>query len=238
MTSFITTMFVPKSPSLASLISPPKPLEPIVFNQLGESASCIRLPSASSVCSLYEAAQLTALPPSPAGPAATRANYTPDQSCHGPAQQLQQQKNPEQGRPKSPVKRFLNAAFFRDQQQSPPRPHVGHGLSAQEKNYPGAQFAQSHLRRSNTIDDSLTISNSRSRPGAAFRPTNAGRGTSSWQLRQYADSTLGAGSLRKVVKLPEGEDENEWLAVNGMSRPFYHLLLCSFLSTPTFGYPF
>lgn len=25
---------------------------------------------------------------------------------------------------------------------------------------------------------------------------------------------MGGGSLRKVVKLPEGEDENEWLAVN------------------------
>ncbi|KAL0940741.1 maintenance of ploidy protein mob1 [Colletotrichum truncatum] len=33
-------------------------------------------------------------------------------------------------------------------------------------------------------------------------------------LRQYAEATLGGGSLRKVVKLPEGEDENEWLAVN------------------------
>lgn len=33
-------------------------------------------------------------------------------------------------------------------------------------------------------------------------------------LRQYAEATLGGGSLRKAVKLPEGEDENEWLAVN------------------------
>jgi MOB kinase activator 1 len=33
-------------------------------------------------------------------------------------------------------------------------------------------------------------------------------------LRQYAEATLGGGSLRKIVKLPEGEDENEWLAVN------------------------
>jgi MOB kinase activator 1 len=28
---------------------------------------------------------------------------------------------------------------------------------------------------------------------------------------------LGSGSLRKAVKLPEGEDLNEWLAVNGES---------------------
>jgi MOB kinase activator 1 len=29
---------------------------------------------------------------------------------------------------------------------------------------------------------------------------------------------LGSGSLKKAVKLPEGEDINEWLAVNGRSR--------------------
>ena len=52
-----------------------------------------------------------------------------------------------------------------------------------------------------------------------FRPSqrSAGKGTPSWQLRQFAEATLGSGSLRKAVKLPEGEDENEWLAVNGMS---------------------
>jgi len=47
-----------------------------------------------------------------------------------------------------------------------------------------------------------------------FRPRNATKGTSSYQLRQYAEATLGGGSLKKIVKLPEGEDENEWLAVN------------------------
>ncbi|RKU47364.1 Mitotic exit network component [Coniochaeta pulveracea] len=49
-----------------------------------------------------------------------------------------------------------------------------------------------------------------------FRPRTAGKGggATSYQLRQYAEATLGGGSLRKVVKLPEGEDENEWLAVN------------------------
>jgi MOB kinase activator 1 len=49
-----------------------------------------------------------------------------------------------------------------------------------------------------------------------FRPRNATKGTSSYQLRQYAEATLGGGSLKKIVKLPEGEDENEWLAVNSM----------------------
>ncbi len=56
--------------------------------------------------------------------------------------------------------------------------------------------------------------------GTSGRETSSDRaqsgkaGSTSYQLRQYAEATLGGGSLRKVVKLPEGEDENEWLAVN------------------------
>ncbi|KAF3313852.1 Mitotic exit network component, variant 2 [Orbilia oligospora] len=48
----------------------------------------------------------------------------------------------------------------------------------------------------------------------AFRPSKARQGVTSFHLRQYAQATLGSGSLRKVVMLPEGEDENEWLAFN------------------------
>lgn len=62
--------------------------------------------------------------------------------------------------------------------------------------------------------DNSTYSNSRTR--APFRPSKANKGTPNWQLKQFAEATLGSGSLRKAVKLPEGEDENEWLAVNGM----------------------
>lgn len=57
-------------------------------------------------------------------------------------------------------------------------------------------------------------SNARTR--GPFRPRSAAKGTSSYQLRQFAEATLGSGSLRKAVKLPEGEDLNEWLAVNGI----------------------
>jgi MOB kinase activator 1 len=63
--------------------------------------------------------------------------------------------------------------------------------------------------------------NSNSRTRAPFKPQKAGRGTSSWQLKQFAEATLGSGSLRKAVKLPEGEDEDEWLAVNGMFRELH-----------------
>ncbi|KAF4365954.1 hypothetical protein F8388_019198 [Cannabis sativa] len=33
-------------------------------------------------------------------------------------------------------------------------------------------------------------------------------------LRKHIDATLGSGNLREAVKLPTGEDLNEWLAVN------------------------
>ncbi|XBQ84833.1 Mitotic exit network component [Aspergillus fumigatus] len=58
----------------------------------------------------------------------------------------------------------------------------------------------------------ITTINARTR--APFKPRSAAKGTSSYQLRQFAEATLGSGSLRKAVKLPEGEDLNEWLAVN------------------------
>ncbi|KAL5680553.1 hypothetical protein ACJX0J_006938, partial [Zea mays] len=34
------------------------------------------------------------------------------------------------------------------------------------------------------------------------------------QLRRHIDATLGSGNLREAVRLPVGEDLNEWLAVN------------------------
>jgi hypothetical protein len=33
-------------------------------------------------------------------------------------------------------------------------------------------------------------------------------------IKATMQATLGGGELRKTVKLPEGEDENEWIAVN------------------------
>ncbi len=80
--------------------------------------------------------------------------------------------------------------------------------------------AFNHVLSKPPVDDMTTHrSNSRTRGGATapFKPQKANRGTSSWQLKQFAEATLGSGSLRKAVKLPEGEDLNEWLAVNGGS---------------------
>jgi hypothetical protein len=46
------------------------------------------------------------------------------------------------------------------------------------------------------------------------------------QLRKHIDATLGSGNLREAVRLPPGEDINEWLAVNSITFLF---------SFPSFG---
>lgn len=41
------------------------------------------------------------------------------------------------------------------------------------------------------------------------------------QLKRHIDATLGSGNLREAVRLPTGEDLNEWLAVNSkISDPY------------------
>ncbi|GAA5876725.1 hypothetical protein JCM8547_002028 [Rhodosporidiobolus lusitaniae] len=52
-----------------------------------------------------------------------------------------------------------------------------------------------------------------------FKPrrNQADSSTRAYQLKKYAEATrvrLGSGNLRLAVLLPEGEDANEWLAVN------------------------
>lgn len=76
-------------------------------------------------------------------------------------------------------------------------------------------FSQQHRDYSMIRTSLRSFPFSNPRPRAPFKPQKSSRGTSSWQLKQYAEATLGSGSLRKAVKLPEGEDKDEWLAVNG-----------------------
>jgi MOB kinase activator 1 len=64
--------------------------------------------------------------------------------------------------------------------------------------------------------DIFARSNSNARNRQTFQSQKRAKGTSTWQLKQFADATLGGNSLRKCVQLPEGEDRSEWLAVNGM----------------------
>ncbi|KAK9465050.1 Mob1/phocein [Lipomyces arxii] len=56
--------------------------------------------------------------------------------------------------------------------------------------------------------------NSRSSKSYSKPSPSSGVRSSQFKLRQYAEATLGSGSLRQAVRLPEGEDKNEWLAVN------------------------
>ncbi|KAG9317526.1 Mob1/phocein [Chiua virens] len=56
-----------------------------------------------------------------------------------------------------------------------------------------------------------------------FKPRkDVPEGTKQYQLRKYAEATLGSGNLRLAVQLPEGEDVNEWLAVHAVDF-FNHL---------------
>ncbi|CAO1619263.1 unnamed protein product [Parajaminaea phylloscopi] len=56
-----------------------------------------------------------------------------------------------------------------------------------------------------------------------FKPKrNIPEGTKQYQLKRYAEATLGSGNLRAAVLLPHGEDLDEWLAVNTVDF-FNHL---------------
>lgn len=63
----------------------------------------------------------------------------------------------------------------------------------------------------------------RPNPDTAFKPRPAPshqsltQGTKQYQLRKYAEQTLGSGNLRNAVVLPEGEEVQEWVAVHGTS---------------------
>lgn len=39
-------------------------------------------------------------------------------------------------------------------------------------------------------------------------------GSKGQQLKRHIEATLGAGNVKEAVRLPPGEDLNEWLAVN------------------------
>lgn len=50
------------------------------------------------------------------------------------------------------------------------------------------------------------------------------------ELMRYASATLGSSNLREAVKLPHGEDPNEWIAVN--STLLYLPISCMFFHRP------
>jgi len=53
------------------------------------------------------------------------------------------------------------------------------------------------------------------RSAKTFKPKkHIPEGTHQYDLMKHAAATLGSGNLRLAVMLPEGEDPNEWVAVN------------------------
>ena len=62
---------------------------------------------------------------------------------------------------------------------------------------------------------SLTCIFSSGRSNKTFKPKkNIIEGTHQYDLMKYSTATLGSGNLRLAVRLPEGEDINEWIAAN------------------------
>lgn len=63
--------------------------------------------------------------------------------------------------------------------------------------------------------NNLQFSISGSRSSKTFKPKkNIPEGTHQYELMKHAAATLGSGNLKLAVMLPEGEDLNEWVAVN------------------------
>lgn len=62
-----------------------------------------------------------------------------------------------------------------------------------------------------------------SRSSKTFKPKkNIPEGTHQYDLMKHAAATLGSGNLRLAVMLPDGEDQNEWVAVNSKDSSILH----------------
>lgn len=57
------------------------------------------------------------------------------------------------------------------------------------------------------------------RSSKTFKPKkNIPEGSHQYELLKHAEATLGSGNLRMAVMLPDGEDLNEWVAVNSKTK--------------------
>uniref|UniRef100_A0A0E0H2K7 MOB kinase activator-like 1A n=2 Tax=Oryza TaxID=4527 RepID=A0A0E0H2K7_ORYNI len=118
-------------------------------------------------------------------------------------------------RPASPILRLDAQTLLQHQQPRVRANHSGRSLPLplSSPRGVGSEFSSDReWRRSGRRrrrDESL-----RARP-KTFRPKkSAPSGSKGAQLRKHIDATLGSGNLREAVRLPPGEDINEWLAVN------------------------
>lgn len=63
-----------------------------------------------------------------------------------------------------------------------------------------------------------------SRSSKTFKPKkNIPEGSHQYELLKHAEATLGSGNLRMAVMLPEGEDLNEWVAVNSKLTDLFYM---------------
>lgn len=75
----------------------------------------------------------------------------------------------------------------------------------------------------------MVFDSSGSRSSKTFKPKkNIPEGTHQYDLMKHAAATLGSGNLRLAVMLPEGEDLNEWVAVNSMYYYYLRLRIFTF----------
>lgn len=118
----------------------------------------------------------------------------------------------------SPLQKQIHTFFSADNASnsslgSPHPSPVRRQEPRQQEAHRGLGYGFAHIA---TQADLLTRSNSNARNRQTFQSQKRAKGTTTWQLKQFADATLGGNSLRKCVQLPEGEDRSEWLAVNSM----------------------
>lgn len=65
----------------------------------------------------------------------------------------------------------------------------------------------------------LSLTRSGNRSSKTFKPKkNIPEGSHQYELLKHAEATLGSGNLRMAVMLPDGEDLNEWVAVNSKGQ--------------------
>jgi len=191
MSSFIQTMFVHNSPPQP--YSPCRqPLPALHTNVLAESESCLHLSYPESPQSVYES------------PLQRHIQHVFDSrdGHHGFDHHHQGTPSPRSGIPVS--------VRQEDRQHEAQRP-------AAYKGGLGFGLAQEIMKKTDLLTRSDSNARNRNQQ-TSFQPQKRAKGTNSWQLKQFAEATLGSGSLRKVVQLPEGEDRDEWLAVNGTPK--------------------
>lgn len=76
----------------------------------------------------------------------------------------------------------------------------------------------------------LNVTHSGNRSSKTFKPKkNIPEGSHQYELLKHAEATLGSGNLRMAVMLPEGEDLNEWVAVNSKHSHLLFYLHCALL---------